>query len=68
LKSRIVIAMSKNIADDIEQFENRWEAHIDELEKLGMSLPAENISELQDVKRDLYNLLLIAVENMEDDL
>lgn len=52
--------------DDLELFESRWNEHIDELRKLGMSLPAEDIPELNEKIEELEDLVEVAAENMDN--
>lgn len=52
--------------EDTELFEDRWKEHTNELQKLGLSLPPERISDLQDRIEELDELIEVAAENMED--
>lgn len=53
-------------ADNKEQFERRWNSHISELSKLGMSLPADRVSEIIEIREELEELVEVAAENMEE--
>lgn len=53
--------------EDTELFESRWNDHIGELRKLGMSLPAEQIPELNEKIEELEDLVEVAADNMDDD-
>lgn len=53
--------------EDAELFEERWNEHIKELNKIGFSLPPEKISELRETISDLEELVEIAAEDVGDD-
>lgn len=53
--------------EDTELFAERWNEHINELNKIGFSLPPEKIPELRDALEDLEDLVEVAAENMDDD-
>lgn len=53
--------------DDTELYAERWNEHIDDLRKIGMSLPPEKISELNENIEDLERLVDDAVAYMEED-
>lgn len=53
--------------DDSELFESRWNEHISELQKIGLSLPPGKISELRDTIGNLEDLVEVAAENMDND-
>jgi len=52
--------------DDPELYESRWNNHINELHKIGMSLPPEKISELNETIDDLEALVGVAAEEVDD--
>lgn len=54
------------IADDKEQFEQRWNSHISELAKLGMSLPADRISDVREIQEELEELVEVAADNVDE--
>lgn len=56
----------KTTADDVEEFKRRWNSHVDDIQRLGMSLPPEKISEMREVQEDLRELVEAAAENVEE--
>lgn len=52
--------------DDPELYESRWNSHINELHKIGMSLPPEKISELNETIDDLEALVEVAAGEVDD--
>lgn len=52
--------------DDEELFESRWNEHIEELRKIGLSLPAEHIPKLNETIDDLEELVEVAADNVGD--
>lgn len=48
-----------------EQYENRWNKHIDELTRLGWFLNGEDQDRLDDLQDDLQDVVETAAENRE---
>jgi len=50
-------------ADNAEEFKEKWQSHINQLYKLGHSLPEEDIEDFMDEVEDVEEYIEQAAEN-----
>jgi hypothetical protein len=53
--------------DDPEKFKKRWNSHIDQLNRLKLSVPADEWERLTDAQKELKKLVEEAAENAPDE-